>query len=77
MKLNPIAANQNVVTFSNGVEVFISYETPVAAYVPGEGWVRTSTKWSVTTTRHINKWLGGSIATEKDQSFFDGLTAEV
>ena len=39
--------------------VFFSYKTPVAAYVFGKGYVRTEQYWSVTTSRHINKWLRG------------------
>ena len=50
--------------FSNGTEVetadariFFSYRTPVAAYIFGRGYVRTEQFFSVTTSRHINKWL--------------------
>ena len=57
MKLTPIAANQNEVTINDGTQIFFSYRTPVAAYLPSEGYVRTSKFWSVTTSRHINKWL--------------------
>ena len=37
--------------------VLFSYRTPVAAYVFGRGYVKTEKWWSVTTSRHINKWL--------------------
>ena len=59
MKLTPIAANQTEVSYNNGTQVFFSYRTPVAAYLPSQGDIRTAKKWSVTTSRHINKWLGG------------------
>jgi len=59
MKLTPIAANQNEVEFTNGTQVFFSYKTPVAAYCPSRGYIRTAKYWSVTTSRHINKWLKG------------------
>ena len=59
MKLTPIAANQNEVEFTNGTQVFFSYKTPVAAYCPLRGYIRTEKFWSSTTTRHINKWLKG------------------
>ena len=59
MKLTPIAANQNEVEFTNGAQVFFSYKTPVAAYCPSLGYIRTAKYWSVTTSRHINKWLKG------------------
>ena len=59
MNLTPIAANQTVLSFTNGAEVFFSYKTPVAAYCPLRGYIRTAKKWSSTTSRHINKWLNG------------------
>jgi len=59
----------------NGYTVLFSYETPVAALTP-QGYVRTSHKWSQTTTRHINKWLDGMVADEMPQDFFYNLTAE-
>ena len=57
MKLTPIAANQTELELTNGTQVFFSYKTPVAAYCPLRGYIRTAKYWSVTTSRHINKWL--------------------
>ena len=57
MKLTPIAANQTSVSFNDGTEVFFSYKTPVAAYLPDRGYVKTDKFYSVTTSRHINKYL--------------------
>ncbi len=73
MKLTPIATNQTQVEFKDGTQVFFSYKTPVAAFIPQKGYIRTATKWSVTTTRHINKWLDGVIADVVDQSILDNL----
>ena len=42
----------------DGIKVLYSYETPVAGY-DVNGAFRTNTKYSVTTSRHINKYLGG------------------
>ncbi len=53
--------------------ILFSYSTPVAARVPGEGWFRTEKFHSMTTSRHINKWLGGREAATMPQEFFDGL----
>ena len=75
MKLKSIASNMTELHFSSYVVLF-SYETPVAAYVAGEGYYRTSAKYSATTTRHINKWLDGVKAEEKTQEFFDALAGE-
>ncbi len=74
MKLTPIAANQNEVELNNGTQIFFSYKTPVAAYLPEKGYVRTDKFWSVTTSRHINKWLQGvTNVTEIEQSVLDNV----
>ena len=56
MQLTPIASNMTEVETSEA-RVLFSYRTPVAAYVFGRGYVRTEKWWSVTTSRHINKWM--------------------
>jgi len=74
LKLTPIAANQNEVELTNGTQIFFSYKTPVAAYLPEKGYVRTSKFWSVTTSRHINKWLQGVTNVEEiDQTILDNV----
>ena len=73
MKLTPIAANRTQLNLNDGTEVFFSYETPVAAKLPNYDYIRTATKWSQTTTRHINQWLEGVIATEVKQEVLDNL----
>ena len=57
MKLTPIAANRNVISYNNGSEVFFSYSTPVAGYCPDRGYLRTEQWYSQTTSKHINKYL--------------------
>jgi hypothetical protein len=74
MKLNAIAANQTEVEIA-GNTVFFSYKTPVAANLAEGGLIRTNKRWSVTTSRHINKWLAGASAKEVDQSVLDNLIA--
>jgi len=75
LKLTPIAANQNEVELTNGTQVFFSYKTPVAAYLPEKGYVRTEKFWSVTTSRHINKYLQGVTNVETiPQAVLDNLT---
>ena len=56
MQLTPIASNMTEVETSKA-RVLFSYRTPVAAYVFGRGYVNTEKWYSVTTTRHINKWI--------------------
>ena len=73
LKLKPIGSNMTEVCTDKAVVLF-SYRTPVACMMQdGGGFYRTSKKWSVTTSRHINKWLEGAKAEERDQTFFDSL----
>ena len=73
MKLSPIAANQTQVELKNGTVVLFSYKTPVAAFVPGQGYVRTKTQYSRTTSKHINKWVRAACCGAVDQSYIDEL----
>tara|TARA_R100000278_G_C5388944_1_gene135315 strand:+ start:239 stop:430 length:192 start_codon:yes stop_codon:yes gene_type:complete len=57
---------------TDNARVLFSYRTPVAAYIFGEGFVKTSTWYSTTTSRHINKW-GARDAQEVDQKILDAL----
>jgi hypothetical protein len=74
MKIKSLAANQTELQIGNST-VFFSYETPVAACVNGE-FYRTSEHYSVTTSKHINKWLDGRNAKSMPPSFFQNLTTE-
>ena len=76
MTLTPIAANQTEVSINDGTQIFFSYRTPVAAYLPSKGYVRTERFWSKTTSRHINKWLQGvNNVSEVSQTVLDNLAA--
>ena len=57
MIVQQIGSNMTEVQLADGTCVLVSYTTPVAALVPGKGWIRTAHKWSATTSKHINKWL--------------------
>jgi len=77
MKLKRIGSSSaQVLTIENG-EVLISYSTPVAARIIGpEGatWYRTSQHFSVTTSKHINKFLPKDFEVETmPQEFFENL----
>ncbi len=73
MKIQQIGSNQTELTMNSGTAVLFSYNTPVAVRFPnGQHW-KTKQKWSVTTSRHINKWLAGTEAKEVDQSEIDGV----
>jgi hypothetical protein len=61
MIVQQIGSNMTELMLADGTEILISYTTPVAARIPGRGWVRTAHKWSTTTSKHINKWLRDKI----------------
>lgn len=56
--------------------VLFSYSTAVAVLVKGDAWYRTAQKYSVTTSRHINKWLDGVEAKTVPQAEIDRLAGE-
>jgi hypothetical protein len=58
MKIKPIANNMTELTTENGTSVLFSYKTPVAGW-DDIGAFRTAKHYSPTTTRHIDKYLGG------------------
>lgn len=71
MKLRKIANNVTVLELA-AKSILISYETPVAILYHGNGkYVKTSKKWSATTSRHINSWLNGAEAELEPQEYFD------
>jgi hypothetical protein len=74
MKLRHIGSNVTEVETKNGNVVLFSYNTPVAACLSdGRGFVRTSRKWSKTTSKHISQWLNGAKAVEVGQEMINGL----
>jgi hypothetical protein len=76
MNFRPLGSNQTELVIGTKVILF-SYKTPVACQDTETEWMyRTSKKWSVTTSRHINKWLDGCKAIEKPQEYFDNLISK-
>lgn len=57
ININKIGQNVTEIEYEDFIRILISYRTPVAAYIPSKGYIKTAKKWSMTTTRHINKWL--------------------
>ena len=72
MQLTPIASNMTEIE-TDDARILFSYRTPVAAYVFGVGYVKTDKWWSVTTSRHINKWTDNCTVKEVSQTFLDKL----
>ena len=59
-KVKSIGSNQTEIHYGDNVFLF-SYETLVAAYLVGSGWLRTEKKWSKTTSKHINQWIPNGV----------------
>ena len=74
MKLNPVGSNMNEVVV-DGKSILFSYKTPVAGWAD-QGAFRTDEFFSVTTSKHINKYLGGKdIGRKVEQTYIEGLVA--
>jgi hypothetical protein len=69
-----MAANTYTVSLADGRQVCFSYGVPVAAFIPGQGYVKTSDRFSVTTSRHANGFAGRQ-ATELQPAAFAALIA--
>lgn len=84
MKLKSIGSNMSEVEV-NGNFILFSYETPVAGRSisqENDGFFKTSTHYSATTTRHITKYFRGewnvdakTEVPEVSQDFINGLVA--
>ena len=57
MILRQLGSNQTELSLTNGNSIFFSYETPVAGYHSEDGFFKTETYYSKTTSRHINQYL--------------------
>lgn len=81
MNLKQVGTNMTELSIGDNVVLF-SYSTPVAAHGPKLGAMRTSKRWSVTTSKHIGKWfqsmgMESKDAREMGQEYFDSLIAGV
>ena len=54
------ASNVSRMSLSDGRIVLFSYRLPVAVFVPGRGVVANETRYSATTSRHINQFADGA-----------------
>lgn len=80
MRLTPIAKNQTVLVFDDA-EILFSYETPVAAFFfDDRKAIRTSEKFSRTTSKHINTWsriVNCASCREVNQDYLNALVGSV
>lgn len=72
LRAQTIGSNQ--IEIQHGENRFlISYKTPVAVYIKKAGFFRTTTKFSRTTSKHINKWLDGVPAGDIPQNVLEDM----
>lgn len=72
MKLRQVKSNVTELTIG-GTTIMFSYQTPVAGY-DDQGAFRTDQRYSVTTTRQINQYLGGKdIGRTVSQDYINSL----
>jgi len=70
LKLKPIGSNMTELSVG-GVRILFSYSTPVAGF-DKDGAFRTEDFFSTTTSRHINKYLGGKdVGRKASQSWIE------
>ncbi len=75
MKLKSIGSNMTELNY-NSNSILFSYETPVAGF-DNKGAFRTSEHYSPTTSKHINKYLGGSdVGRKVSQDYINSLVGE-
>jgi hypothetical protein len=58
MKVSRIGKQNAFILEGNGFRVLQSYQTIVALQSPSGKYYKTDRKWSVTTSKHINKFCG-------------------
>lgn len=72
MRLRNIGTNETEIEI-NGKTILFSYNTPVAGRDEDGAPFRTEEKFSVTTSKHINKYLGKGIGRVVPQSYIEEL----
>ena len=64
-----MSSNTSTVQLTDGREVCVSYGVPVAAFIPGRGYIKTSRKYSTTTSKHANAYAGDRATVLPDEEF--------
>ena len=64
-----MTTNVQIVRLDDGREVCLSYGVPVAAFIPGRGFIRTARKYSATSSRHATSYTGDSATVFLDEEF--------
>jgi len=73
MIITRIGKQNAYIMHGDGYRVLQSYQTIVALQAPSGKYYKTDRKWSVTTSKHINRFVGAD-ATLVPQSTLDDWT---
>jgi len=76
MRIERVDNTSATVVHLGAFSILISYSTPVAYCHRGE-YFRTSLRHSVTTSKHINRFLSGSAAQEIPQERLNSLLGDI
>lgn len=76
MQLQKVDANMAVILFKDGTRIMFSYAVPVAAYVPGRGYIKSSRYFSRSTNYHVTRFLNGNMGASVDHSVVLELAQE-
>jgi hypothetical protein len=76
MRIVERRSNYIVMELVDGLRILYSYNTPVAAYQEGVGFIKTDRHFSRTTSGHINRFLDGAQARVVPHSEFEGIAGE-
>lgn len=68
MEMQQVDANMAVIMFKDGTRIMFSYDVPIAAYVPGRGYIRSSRYFSRSSNQHVLQFLNGNMGTPVDHS---------
>ena len=66
MEMQRIDPNMAVIMFKDGTRIMFSFDVPVAAYIPGRGYVKSSRYFSRSSNYHIVQFANGNMAVPVD-----------
>lgn len=62
MELRHLTPSMAVLMFHDGLRILFSYDTPVAAYIPDKGYIKSDRFFSRTSSAHVSKFTRGNVA---------------
>lgn len=58
VRVKPKGTDPVVLEYVDGTRIYFSYESPIAAYVPGRGYIVTDLDITKTDEYRVQEWLG-------------------